>query len=155
MQSSHRQSTPQGSDLIRFFEGFSPIVYICAAGVKTVGYGHALKRGEDERFKNGITEPEALELLKKDMMEAEIAVSRLIKVPLEDCQFDALVSFVYNLGSGALQRSSLRSKLNRGEYYDASLEFDKWVWGGGRKLPGLIRRRRTERILFTTGVLLL
>ena len=150
----HRESTQQGSKLIRFFEGFSPVRYLCPANVWTIGYGHAIRKGEKwDSPTITITEPEALELLDKDNDEAEKAVSRLIRVSLEDCQFDALVSFVYNLGGGALQRSRLRSCLNREEYYEGSLEFDKWCWGGGRKLPGLIKRRRVERILFITGVL--
>lgn len=151
----HRYTTDIGIRLIKSFEGFSPIVYICPAGWKTIGYGHALKKGEDGIFTHGITEQEAEELLKKDLYLAENSISRLITVPLEDYQFDALASFCFNLGPGALQRSTLRSKLNRYEYGSASEEFGKWVWGGGIKLPGLIRRRKAEQILFTIGLLII
>ena len=82
---------------------------------------------------------------------AERAVLRLITVPLSDGQFDALVSFTFNLGSGALQRSTLRRKVNRQEYEDAALEFGKWVWAGGRRLKGLINRRKAEAALFLSG----
>lgn len=81
---------------------------------------------------------------------AERAVLRLISVPLTDGQFDALVSFTFNLGAGALQRSTLRRKMNRGEAEDVPAEFMKWVWAGGRKLKGLIKRRCAEALLFQT-----
>ena len=156
MQSNHRQSTPRGSNLIKHFEGFSPVRYLCPAKIWTIGIGHAVRKGEKwDSPTITITEAEALELLDKDNDEAERAVIRLIRVPLEDYQFDSLVSFCFNLGGGALQRSVLRSCLNRGEYYEASLQFDKWIWGGGRILPGLVKRRRAERILFITGALTL
>ena len=75
---------------------------------------------------------------------SERAVLRLISVPLTDGQFDALVSFTFNLGSGALQRSTLRRKVNRGEHEGVPAEMMKWVWAAGKKLPGLVRRRRQE-----------
>ena len=153
---THRQITSVGSSLIKAFEGFRSARYLCAARVWTIGIGHAIRKGERWDSPTAIiTEQEALELFDKDNDEAERAVSRLIRVPLEDCQFDALVSFTFNLGSGALQASALRSMLNRAEYFEASLQFDRWIWGGGRRLPGLIRRRKAERILFQTGVLII
>lgn len=82
------------------------------------------------------------------MGTAERAVLRLISVPLTDGQFDALVSFTFNLGAGALQRSTLRRKVNREEHEDVPAEFLRWVWAGGRKLNGLIRRRRAEATLY-------
>ena len=75
---------------------------------------------------------------------AERAVLRLIRVRLADDQFDALVSFTFNLGAGALQRSTLRRKVNREEHGEVPPEFMRWVWAGGRKLKGLIRRRAAE-----------
>ena len=113
-------------------------------------YGHLLRPGEDEIFKNGIS-PEAGEaLLIKDVLLAEQAVCRLIKVPLTDSQFDALVSFTFNLGSGALQRSTLRRKVNHEEHEEVPEQFLRWVWAGGRKLRGLIRRREEESLLYIT-----
>lgn len=136
-----RHVTQIGLDLVKKFEGFSPTVYLCSAGVPTIGYGHALLKGE--AFPNGISEEEAETLLAKDIGKAERAVLRLTKSPLSDGEYDALVSFVYNLGAGAYQRSTLRMKVNRGE--DASDEFRKWVRAGGRVIKGLVRRREAER----------
>lgn len=137
-----RRLTPIGLALIRRFEGFSPSVYICPAGYSTIGYGHVVRAGEE--FAEPLGEAQARELLKTDALAAERAVLRLITAPLTDGQFDALVSFTYNLGAGALQRSALRRKANRGEHADAAAEFPRWAWAGGRRLPGLIRRRRAE-----------
>lgn len=75
--------------------------------------------------------------LRQDAQIAERAVLRLINVPLTDGQFDALVSFTYNLGGGALQRSTLRRKINREEHAEVPEQFMRWVWAGGRKLKGL------------------
>lgn len=137
-------------NLIKQFEGFSSRIYLDAAGLPTIGYGHLLRAGEAEMFKNGITEPVAQALLIKDVLRAEQAVLRLITVPLSNGQFDALVSFTFNLGGGALQRSTLRRKLNRGEYDEVPTEFMKWVWAGGRKLKGLVNRRAAEAIMYAT-----
>jgi len=82
--------------------------------------------------------------LRQDAQIAERAVLRLINVPLTDGQFDALVSFTYNLGGGALQRSTLRRKINREEHTEVPEQFMRWVWAGGRKLKGLVRRRNSE-----------
>ena len=117
--------------------------YRCPAGVLTIGFGHVIRPGEAFPTE-GITREEGVALLKRDVIGTAQAVLRLITVPLTDGQFDALVSFTFNLGSGALQRSTLRRKINRCEYGEAAPEFRKWVWAGGRKLPGLIRRREAE-----------
>ena len=95
-----------------------------------------------------ITEDQADQLLRRDVSKSEQSVIRLIRVPLEDGQYDSLCSFVFNLGSGALQSSTLRRKLNRGDYIGAADEFPRWVFAGGRKLKGLIRRRDHERLMF-------
>ncbi len=120
--------------------------YRCPAGYDTIGYGHVIRVGED--FSGGIDQPAALRLLSLDVQAAEQAVSQMIYVHLTDGQYDALVSFTYNLGAGALQRSTLRRKINRGERDDAATEFGKWVYAGGRMLPGLIARRRAEQEVF-------
>lgn len=143
-----RHTTEDGLRLIRRFEGFAPLPYRCPAGYLTVGYGHLVKN--PEAFRQPITEDEASEILALDVVAAERAVLRLISVPLSDGQFDALVSFTFNLGAGALQRSTLRRKINREEYDAAAEEFKKWVWAGGRKLKGLIRRREEESLLFSS-----
>lgn len=141
-----RHITKEGLALIKRFEGFEPEVYLDAACLPTIGYGHLIRPGED--FSKGITEREAEILLAKDVQVAERAVLRMINVPLTDGQFDALVSFTYNLGSGALQRSTLRRKVNREEHCEVPAEFMKWVWAGGRRLRGLVHRRTEEVNLY-------
>ncbi len=145
-----RHITQAGIDLIKRFEGFSPTVYICPAGYPTIGYGHVVKPQEREQFAGGITTAQAEALLRQDVQTAERAVLRLITVPLTDGQFDALVSFTFNLGAGALQRSTLRRKVNRGDHANVPAEFRKWVWAGGRKLEGLVRRRKDEAYVYSS-----
>ncbi len=91
---------------------------------------------------------QAEDILRKDVQTAERAVLRLIKVPLTNGQFDALISFTYNLGAGALQSSTLRRKINREEYSEVPEQFMRWVWAKGRKLKGLVRRREAETRLY-------
>ncbi|WP_019223834.1 lysozyme [Bartonella rattaustraliani] len=142
-----RAVSDKGLNLIKQFEGFSPTIYICPAGYPTIGYDHVVK--DDEAFPAGIDEERAIELLRQDAVVAECAVLRLIKVPLTSNQFDALVSFTYNLGSGALQSSTLRRKINRGEHNEAPEQFLRWVFAGGRKLKGLVIRRQAEGDLYS------
>ncbi len=146
-----RHITSNGLKLIRSFEGFSSAIYLDAAGLPTVGYGHLLKPPEVVAFKAGITKAKAEELLKADVVVAETAVARLISVPLTDCQFDALVSFTFNLGAGTLQRSTLRAKLNRGEYWSVPAEMMRFVYADVRKISGLVIRRLTEIELYSFG----
>lgn len=141
-----RHIIPEALELICHFESFSPVIYICPAGYPTIGYGHVVKPGEKEKFANGITEPDAKILLQEDVGIAEHGVLRLISVPLTDGQFGALVSFTFNLGAAALQRSTLRSIVNRQEHGEVPAEFMKWVWARGKKLKGLILRRKREGI---------
>lgn len=143
-----RHISKDGLDLICRFEGFSPVIYICPAGYPTIGYGHLITEANKEQFLDGVDDDEALELLRSDVGKAERAVLRLIAVPLTQGQFDALVSFTFNLGSGALQRSTLRRKVNREEHDDVPDELMKWVWAGGRKLKGLVKRRKAESMLY-------
>jgi GH24 family phage-related lysozyme (muramidase) len=150
-----RHITEKGIGIIKQFEGFSPTIYICPAGYPTIGYGHVVKPQEREHFAGGITPEQAEALLRQDVQTAEQAVLRLITVPLTDDQFDALVSFTFNLGAGALQRSTLRLKVNRGDHATVPTEFRKWVWAGGRKLEGLVRRRNAEATLYATPFIFL
>ncbi len=143
-----RKITNQGLELIKSFESFFPIIYICPAGYPTIGYGHVVLENEREKFAKGINRSQALNLLEADIASASKSVLRLINVPLTDGQFDALVSFTFNLGGGALQRSTLRRKVNRQEHEDVPAEFLKWVWAGGKKLDGLAKRRNFERLLY-------
>lgn len=135
----------QGLELIKYFESFRETPYLCPAGLLTIGYGHVIRPGEDLEE---ISEAEGEALLLSDVAKAEASVLRLIKVVLEDHQYDALVSFTFNLGGGALQRSTLRQKINREEHAEVPDEFKKWIYAGGRILRGLIRRRIMEAILY-------
>ena len=142
--------TDEGLDLIKLYEGYSSSPYLCPAQHWTIGYG-AIWGMDDTRVKEDhpdINEDQAAYLLRRDVKKSEMAVLRHIRVPLEDGQFNALCSFVFNLGSGALQSSTLRRKINRGDYIGAANEFPRWVFAGGRKLKGLIRRREHERLMF-------
>lgn len=144
-----RHITSNGLQLIKRFEGFSSKIYLDVAGLPTIGYGHLIKPHETALFKPGITETQAEELLKQDIAVAENTVTRLISVPLTDSQFNALVSFTFNLGAGTLQRSTLRAKLNREEYWSVPQEMMRWIYADGRKIQGLILRRMAEVELYS------
>ena len=134
-----------GIDLIKDFEGFSAESYLCPSQVWTQGYGSTAGITADTP---SITLAEGEALLKRDLVRFERAVHRLCLVPLTQGQYDALVSFCFNLGAGALQSSTLRRKLMREDYLGAADEFPRWVFAAGRRLTGLVRRREAERTLF-------
>ncbi len=137
-------------ELIKTFEGFSPTVYICPAGYPTIGYGHVVWNWDGKQMK--ITEEEAERLLIEDLVKLEKNVKQLITVNMHEYMLDAILSFTYNVGIYAFRASTLRRKLNRGEFFDAAEEFLKWVFAGGKRLLGLVRRRQVERALFLKGV---
>ncbi len=144
----------RGLDLIAEFEGFVAKCYDDPTGNATIGYGHLIHIGRvterDKKQWGALSEPEGLFLLKKDVIRYERAVKESVKVRLTQNQFDALVSFTYNLGAGALSTSTLLKKLNTKDYKGAAAEFDRWVMGSGQRLPGLVRRRDAEQKLFLT-----
>ena len=107
-----------------------------------------MRKAERSRFARGIDRAEAEALLRLDLRGAERAVCRLIPAPLTEARFDALASFTFNLGAGALQRSTLRRVVNRGEHEAVPAELLRWVWAGGRRLKGLVRRRAAEAALY-------
>ncbi len=146
-----RHITDEGINLIKRFAGFSSLIYICPAGYPTIGYGHVVRDGEKSRFAEGIDNAEGEVLLRQDVLWAERGVLRLIDVSLSDGQFDSLVSFTFNLGAGALQRSTLRRKVNREEHDEVPAQFKRWVWAGGRKLRGLVRRREAESVSYQSS----
>jgi lysozyme len=136
-----------GVDLIRNFEGFSLDAYRDSGGIWSIGYGST----SDVRPGMRITPDEADKRLRSDVTEAEQAVRELVTVPLEQGEFDALVSFTYNLGRGNLKRSTLLRKLNAGFYKEAAEEFPKWRLAAGKVLQGLVRRRAAEKALFLSA----
>lgn len=137
-------------ELIKRFEGFSAKPYLCPAGVPTIGYGSTRDTdGKPITMQHPpITEAQARALLAATLVTYEDAVNRYVKVPLNQNQFDALVDFAYNTGAKNLLTSTLLKKLNVGDYAGASKEFGKWVYGGTKKLNGLVKRREAERQLF-------
>lgn len=134
-----------GLNLLRKFEGCRLTAYADSAGVWTIGYGHT--RGVHKG--DSCTQAQADTWLRDDAKEASDAVQRLVEVPLTQPQTDALTSFVFNLGAGAFEKSTLRKKLNAGDYAGAAAEFGRWVFAGDKKLPGLERRRAAEAELFS------
>lgn len=141
-----RQVSAQGLALIRAFEGFSATLYRCPAGLPTIGYGHVV--ADAALYAGSISHVEAERLLAGDAALAAEAVGRLVMAPLTQGQFDALVSFTFNLGAGKLQASTLRRVVNRGEHNAAPAQFRRWVYAAGRMLPGLVRRREAEIALY-------
>lgn len=148
---SHLDAAPSPAilDALRLFEGFSSRAYVDAAGVLTIGYGHALPAGAS--YPNGISEAHAERLLRGDALTAARAVADLVTVPLTGNEFDALLSFTFNLGRSRLASSTLLRKLNASDYTGAAAEFERWVYADGRKLGGLVERRRWERAHFLTA----
>lgn len=137
----------RGIEIIKEFEGFRARAYMCPAGVWTIGYGHTrgVKAGDV------VTEQQATELLRNDAKEAEEVVTDLVKVELSQWQFDALVSLVYNIGSGNFYNSTIRRLINEGCDDEDRLRHAWCMWkrAGSRTLSGLIRRREKEFKLFT------
>ena len=146
----------RGAGFIARFEGCVLKMYNDPTNNATIGVGHLIHLGpingsEPQEFRRGITRQRALELLMVDADKAARSVRRLIEVRLNQQQFDALVSFTFNCGEGALAGSTLRKRLNRGESAAVPQELNKWVLSGGKRLPGLVRRRKAEGALFSSG----
>ncbi|MBD1601973.1 lysozyme [Pseudomonas typographi] len=138
-------TSDKGVALIQAFEGLRLSAYRDSVGVVTIGWGHT---GPDIRMGMKIDRAEAERLLCDDLHDFERDVSRLVQVPLSQNQFDALVCFSFNVGSGNLAGSTLLKKLNAEDYAGAAAQFLRWDKAGGVTLPGLTRRRAAERELF-------
>ena len=130
-------------NLLKKFEGCKLKAYRCPANVCTIGYGHTSAAGAPE-VKDGmvITQERAEEILRIDLLKYERAVDDLVKVELTQNQFDVLVDFAYNAGVGSLKSSTLLKKVNARKFDDVPAELMKWTKGGGKVLPGLVRRRQ-------------
>lgn len=163
-----------GEDLMHRFEGFRSKPYLCPAHIWTIGYGHVLYQEQIRlpvvrppgKTQNDIpmirremplkpedfrvwTKTEIEELFRMDVASFERGVLRLVPgVVGRQGSFDALVSFAFNAGLGNLQRSQIRMRANRGDWEGAAEAFMQWTKGGGKVLPGLVRRREAERALF-------
>lgn len=143
------QTSEKGIAVIKEFEGCKLTAYQDSVGVWTIGYGWTQPvDGKPIRAGMTINQETAERLLKTGLVSYESDVSRLVKVDLTQGQFDALVSFTYNLGARSLSTSTLLRKLNSGDYAGAADEFLRWNKAGGKVLNGLTRRREAERALF-------
>lgn len=138
-----------GVELIKQFEGLRLRAYLCPAGVATIGYGTTVyPDGRRVWLGEQITAEQAEEFLRHDLKRFEREVERMVRVPVSANQFSALVSFSYNVGTEALRRSTLLRLLNSHDFRAAADQFGRWTYGGGKSLPGLVRRRTAERELF-------
>lgn len=144
-----------GRQLITALEGYRLCPYKDPAGYLTIGVGHLLTKSELSSGKihlnsvavqwaHGLTPEQVDELLAQDLMRFEAAVTQNVKVDLNQHQFDALVSFAFNVGEEAFRNSTLLKLLNRGEYAAVPMQLRRWVYAGGRKLKGLAKRREQE-----------
>ena len=144
------KTSDMGLSLIKSFEGFSAKPYLCPAGVPTIGYG-ATYYPDGRRVTMAdrpVSEADATAMLRSMLASYEAGVSRYVLVPVTQGQFDALVSFAYNLGLSALKGSTLLRLVNARDYAGAAAQFLRWNRAGGKVLPGLTRRREAERKLF-------
>ncbi len=138
------KTSQKGIDFIKRHEALRLNAYLDAVGVWTIGYGHTktAKKGM------AITEAEAEKLLVNDLKTAEEEINSH-NLPLKQHQFDALVSFVFNVGTGAFRTSTLLKRIKEDvNHPDIPNQFNRWVYGGGKVLPGLVRRRNEEAKLY-------
>ena len=142
-----RKISDIGIQMVKKHEGLRLDAYLCPANVWTIGYGHTggVKQGDK------ITQEQAEEYLRKDLTKAEMIVNA--EAPwIAQGQFDALVSFVFNVGGGNFKKSTLLRLLKEGQPKEVvANQFHRWVYGGGRVPPGLVRRRQDEYILFVSN----
>ena len=134
----------EGISLIKKFEGCEYNAYKCAADVLTIGYGHT----KDVKEGDLVTQQEAENLLTKDLEEFEESVIDAVEMPMSQHQFDALVSWTFNLGPSNLNSSTMLKVLNKGDYEDVPAQIKRWNKAGGKVLEGLTRRREAEALLF-------
>jgi len=146
MSKTQHSISSRGLDLVKSFESFQANWYTCPAGKPTIGYGHVKRQGD------GVVAPlshdQALVLLRDDMATFEKDINLFVKVPLTQNQFDALCSFVFNVGFTNFRGSTLLEKLNAGDVAAAAQNFPRWIYANKQPLEGLKRRRAAERALF-------
>ena len=155
------QMSEKGKELLAEWEGVELKVYKDVAGLPTIGVGHLLTqdeltsgkiliRGEPIRYTDGLTKTQAMDLLAQDLERFEEAVNESGKVDLKQNQFDALVSFTFNVGSNAFRNSTLLRLLNQGNYSDVPNQLRRWVHSAGQKVQGLVNRRENEIELWSS-----
>jgi lysozyme len=138
------KASKNGIELIKKYEGCKLNAYLCPANVWTIGYGHTKNVKEGDK----ITQEMAEQLLVNDLQQFENAVNAYCLRALTQNQFDALISFVFNLGSVAFRASTLLKRINANQMELAALEFERWNKAGGKVLEGLTKRRKDEKALF-------
>ena len=135
--------------LLKPNEGCKLKAYLCPAGKWTIGYGHTIAAGYPDVVEGmTITQKQADAILATDLIKYEAAVTNMVKVPLTQNQFDVLVDLAYNIGPGALKTSTLMKRVNAGSLNKVPEELLKWTRGGGKVLPGLVRRRQEEVVMW-------
>ena len=148
-----------GAQLLAEWEGFETEIYDDAAGLPTIGVGHLLTKNERDSgkiiikgqavdYKQGLSEQEVLDLLAQDLERFEAAVNDAVQVGLSQHQFDALVSFAFNVGTQAFKSSTLLKKLNQGLYDEVPAQLRRWNKAGGKVIQGLVNRREKEIALW-------
>jgi lysozyme len=147
-KSTKHEISEDGVNAIKQWEGCVLSAYRCSAGVPTIGYGHT----KTAKMGMTITLEQAEMLLKQDLKEYVRAVNSLVSIPISQNQFDALVSFCFNVGISAFKHSTLLRLLNENNLNGTGLAFGNWVFAGGRKLAGLVNRRQFEREMFLKDV---
>jgi len=147
MKASGMKISQKGVDFIKEFEGLKLKAYQDSVGVWTIGYGST------KRVHAGlqITQRQAESRLAEDIASHEGVIQQLVKVDLTQAQYDALASFVFNLGVGAFRSSTLLTELNNGKYGEAAFQLCRWCRAGSDVLPGLLRRRMAEASMFLFG----
>ncbi|MDS0828893.1 lysozyme [Serratia marcescens] len=138
------KTSSKGRTLIKKFESLQLVAYRDSVGVLTIGYGHT----HGVQWGDTVTTIEAEDLLTADLANVEKTLASAVHVPLNQNQYDALASFIFNLGPGNFNSSTLLKKLNNGDYQGAADEIPRWNRAGGKELRGLTRRRAAERELF-------
>lgn len=155
------QISENGLELLKQWEGFKLQVYKDSAGLPTIGVGHLITKSElssgkividgvPVKYAGGLTDQQALDLLAQDVTPAEQAVNSGVKVALNQNQFDALVSFTFNVGVGAFQSSTLLKVLNQQQYSEVPAQLLRWTRAGGQVVQGLVNRRQNEINLWNT-----
>jgi lysozyme len=138
-----------GLNLTKSLEGLRLEAYLDVAGVPTIGYGHT---GPEVHLGLTWTQAEADAALLEDVQGSVYCVNQAVKVPLNQNQFDALVDFTFNVGCHAFEGSTLLIKLNHSDYIGAEGQFANWKYAGGEVVPGLVRRRAAEGLLFSRSI---
>ena len=157
------QMSKHGLGLLEKWEGFELNVYKDSAGLPTIGVGHLLTKSEltsgkividgvPVKYSDGLTNQQVLDLLSQDVKPAEQSVNNGVKVALDQNQFDALVSFTFNVGVGAFTASTLLKVLNQKQYAEVPTQFLRWVRSGGQVVQGLLNRRQNEISLWNSEV---